>query len=74
MCVCFFFFDSLSVLSEVERTVALYDPEVGRLLGTVDEASTVRRTSIPLIKDYFNAFLRTLGTVLSSVVTDSRDN
>jgi hypothetical protein len=42
---------------DIEKTVAMYDPEIGRLLGTVDEAASPRRTSLALIKDYFSHFL-----------------
>jgi hypothetical protein len=42
---------------DVKRIVALYDPEIGRLLGTLDEAATMRRTNHTNIKDYFDHFL-----------------
>ena len=35
----------------------MYDPEMGRLLGTVDEAESPRRDSIEKIREYFNGFL-----------------
>jgi len=42
---------------DIEATVGMYDPEMGRLLGTVDEAESPRRTTIPMIREYFNGFL-----------------
>jgi len=42
---------------DIDATVAMYDPEIGRLLGTVDNADAPRRTSLKLIRDYFNHFL-----------------
>jgi hypothetical protein len=42
---------------DIDATVAMYDPEIGRLLGTVDLANAPRRTSLKLIRDYFNHFL-----------------
>jgi hypothetical protein len=42
---------------DVDAIVALYDEHVGRLLGTVDDASSPRRNSRELIRDYFNHFL-----------------
>ena len=42
---------------DIGQTVALYDEHVGRLLGTVDDASSPRRNSRELIRDYFNHFL-----------------
>jgi hypothetical protein len=42
---------------DVKRIVALYDPEIGRLLGTLDEAATMKRTNPANIKDYFDHFL-----------------
>ena len=35
----------------------MYDPEMGRLLGTVDEAGSPRRDTIPKIREYFEGFL-----------------
>jgi len=42
---------------DIDATVGMYDPEMGRLLGTVDEAESPRRDSIPVIREYFNGFL-----------------
>merc|ERR1711907_367407 len=42
---------------DVDAIVSLYDPKIGRLLGTVDESSSPRRTSRALIREYFNHFL-----------------
>jgi hypothetical protein len=42
---------------DVEKMVALYHPEVGRLLGTADDASAPRRSSSALIRDYYLEFL-----------------
>merc|ERR1719161_1219240 len=42
---------------DVNAIVELYDPEVGKLLGTVDDSSSPRRSSRALIRDYFNHFL-----------------
>merc|ERR1719331_1931592 len=42
---------------DVDTIVSLYDAKVGRLLGTVDDLSSPRRTSRSLIRDYFNHFL-----------------
>jgi len=42
---------------DVDAIVSLYDAKVGRLLGTVDEKSSPRRTSPALIREYFNHFL-----------------
>jgi hypothetical protein len=42
---------------DVEKMTSLYDPEMGRLLGTVDEAVNVRRDNLADIKEYFNGFL-----------------
>merc|ERR1719313_360424 len=42
---------------DVEKIVSLYDQKVGRLLGTVDDSSSPRRTSRAMIKEYFNHFL-----------------
>jgi hypothetical protein len=42
---------------DVDAVVSLYDPKVGRLLGTVDSDSSPRRSSRALIRDYFNHFL-----------------
>merc|ERR1719258_612713 len=42
---------------DIEATVGMYDPEMGRLLGTVDEAESPRRDSIEKIREYFNGFL-----------------
>ena len=35
----------------------MYDPEMGRLLGTVDEAGSPRRDTIHKIREYFEGFL-----------------
>lgn len=42
---------------DIDATVALYDEEMGRLLGTVDDAFSPRRDSRELIRDYFNHFI-----------------
>ncbi len=42
---------------DVERVVALYDPERGRLLGTLDTAATTDRNSPARIREYFEHFL-----------------
>merc|ERR1719305_1220676 len=42
---------------DIDATVGMYDPEMGRLLGTVDEAESPRRDSIEKIREYFNGFL-----------------
>jgi hypothetical protein len=42
---------------DVKKIVALYDPEIGRLLGTLDEAATIHRSNPANIKDYFDHFL-----------------
>merc|ERR1712193_546678 len=42
---------------DVDTIVSLYDAKIGRLLGTVDESSSPRRTSRALIREYFNHFL-----------------
>merc|ERR550514_2572094 len=42
---------------DVDAIVSLYDAKIGRLLGTVDDTSSPRRTSRALIRDYFNHFL-----------------
>ena len=42
---------------DIGQTVALYDEHVGRLLGTVDDASSPRRDSRELIRDYFDHFI-----------------
>jgi len=42
---------------DIEATVGMYDPEMGRLLGTVDEAESPRRDTIPKIREYFKGFL-----------------
>ena len=41
----------------IDATVGMYDPEMGRLLGTVDEAGSPRRDTIPKIREYFEGFL-----------------
>ena len=38
---------------DIDATVDLYDPEIGRLLGTVDEATAPRRTNLKLIRECF---------------------
>ena len=40
----------------------MYDPEMGRLLGTVDEAESPRRTTIPLIREYFDRVASASGS------------
>ena len=42
---------------DIERTVSLYDPERGRLLGTMDTGETTPRRSPERIRDYFESFL-----------------
>jgi hypothetical protein len=42
---------------DVDTIVSLYDPKFGRLLGTVDDSSSPRRTNRALIREYFNHFL-----------------
>jgi hypothetical protein len=42
---------------DIDNIVELYDAEVGRLLGTVDDKSSPRRDNRDLIRDYFNHFL-----------------
>jgi hypothetical protein len=42
---------------DVDAIVSLYDAKIGRLLGTVDESSSPRRSSRSLIREYFNHFL-----------------
>jgi hypothetical protein len=42
---------------DVDRIVALYDEKAGRLLGTLDEATTKRRADSESIRAYFNHFL-----------------
>jgi len=42
---------------DIEATVGMYDPEMGRLLGTVDEAGSPRRDTIAKIREYFEGFL-----------------
>jgi hypothetical protein len=42
---------------DVDTIVSLYDAKIGRLLGTVDETSSPRRTNRDLIREYFNHFL-----------------
>jgi nitrate/nitrite transporter NarK len=42
---------------DVEKMVALYHPEVGRLLGTDEDASAPRRSSLALIRGYYEEFL-----------------
>jgi len=41
----------------IDATVGMYDPEMGRLLGTVDEAGSPRRDTIHKIREYFDGFL-----------------
>jgi hypothetical protein len=42
---------------DVDAIVSLYDAKFGRLLGTVDDSSSPRRSSRSLIREYFNHFL-----------------
>jgi hypothetical protein len=42
---------------DVDAIVSLYDPKFGKLLGTVDQSTSPRRTSRALIREYFNHFL-----------------
>jgi hypothetical protein len=42
---------------DIEAMLQLYHPQSGRLLGTVDNAADPRRTSIELIREYFEHFL-----------------
>merc|ERR1719353_97586 len=42
---------------DVDTIVSLYDAKIGRLLGTVDDSSSPRRTNRALIREYFNHFL-----------------
>lgn len=42
---------------DVGRTVSLYDPERGWLLGTLDTGDTTPRQSPARIRDYFESFL-----------------
>jgi len=47
----------------IDATVSLYHPEMGRLLGTVDEATSPRRNTPQLIREYYEGFLGGNGTV-----------
>ena len=51
---------------DIDGTTALYDPSGGRLVGTVDEASSIRRNTPEAIREYSAAFClgRKLGHVL----------
>jgi uncharacterized membrane protein YoaK (UPF0700 family) len=42
---------------DIDGTTALYDPSGGRLLGTVDEATNIRRNTPEAIREYFVRFL-----------------
>jgi len=42
---------------DIDGIVELYDEQVGRLLGTVDDKSSPRRDTSELIREYFNHFL-----------------
>merc|ERR1711988_1007236 len=42
---------------DVDAIVSLYDAKVGKLLGTVDDSTSPRRSSRALIREYFNHFL-----------------
>lgn len=42
---------------DIDAVVALYDPDGGRLLGTLDDAQTPPRSNHARIRDYFEMFL-----------------
>jgi hypothetical protein len=42
---------------DIDGTTALYDPSGGRLVGTVDEATSIRRNTPEAIREYFVHFL-----------------
>ena len=43
---------------DIDGTTALYDPSGGRLVGTVDEATSIRRNTPEAIREYSAAFCR----------------
>ena len=55
---------------DIDGTTALYDPSGGRLLGTVDEATNIRRNTPEAIREcsaafYSRPFMRTKTRVFS---------
>merc|ERR1719181_2692530 len=54
---------------DVNAMVQLYDPELGRLLGTVDNAEDVHRSTPSAIREYFVHFLGGHEAVVPSFPT-----
>ena len=48
---------STAASRDVDAMVELYDPAIGRLLGTVDTAEDVHRSNPSAIREYFKHFL-----------------